>query len=372
MRNLILHVGHPKTGTTALQSVLAANSEQLLINHAVLYPIKTNPAKIKHSLAIPWLLGIEFEALRRAGRASGDELKNLSKEFWESIVEEANSSSYQWLVLSGEGFWNIKRLRSEQVNFFRSNLLKLADRITISGYLKSPAPYFLSMINQKLRNFRSVPMPSPKQYQGPIEAWEKIGADNYEWRLFDRQALENNDIVDDFCTRFLPETISTENLQRGTLEKSNESVSNEALALLEKIARMYPHLTEETIDYRRHKIIDILKSADQQIGGSKRPSLNDYAKSALINRCEDLEWLKERGIDFPDINADAITDKSAILPPTFTSVEAFCPIDKSRLRELESAAMGQIKALFKPKVRQLIWLFSGRKAAKNQNNSLDC
>lgn len=215
-------------------------------------------------------------------------------------------------------------------------------------------------------------MPSPKQYQGPIEAWEKIGADNYEWRLFDRQALENNDIVDDFCTRFLPETISTENLQRGALEKSNESVSNEALALLEKIARMYPHLTEETIDYRRHKIIDILKSADQQIGGSKRPSLNDYAKSALINRCEDLEWLKERGIDFPDINADAITDKAAVLPPTFTSVEAFCPIDKNRLRELESAAMGQIKALFKPKVRQLIWLFSRRKAAKNQNNSLDC
>lgn len=364
MRNLILHVGHPKTGTTALQSVLAANSEQLLANHSVLYPIKTNPAKIKHSLAIPWLLGIEFEALRRAGRASGEELIKISKEFWESIVEETNSSRYSWLVLSGEGFWNIKRLEHEQITLFKGHLQKLSDSITISGYLKSPAPYFLSMINQKLRNFRDVPMPSQKQYQGPIEAWEKMGADHYEWRLFDRRALENNDIVDDFCTRFLPDTICLKDLQRGELEKSNESVSNEALVLLEKIARDYPHLTEETIDYRRHKIVDILKSADQEIGGNTRPSLNEYATLALINKCEDLEWLNDRGIAFPDIDLSSIKTNGASLPPTFTCVEDFCPIDKCRLSELEAASMKQIKALFKPKSRRLTWLFSHRNATK--------
>jgi hypothetical protein len=228
----------------------------------------------------------------------------------------------------------------------------------VIAYLKSPAPYFLSKINQKLRNFRAVTLPRPNYLSGAIHDWESIGFDDYSWRIFDRTLLINQDIVDDFCTHYLPDSVSTTALAREGVEQANSSVSNEALVILEELTATHPVLLENVYDQRRYKIIEILKQSDGSIGGKSRPSLKESAAAGIVKRCSDLGWLQERGLSFPDIDPAWLHQTQATdLPETFTCVSDFCPIDSDRLAELRGVAGEAIEALFRPKPKRFFWHF---------------
>ncbi len=359
MPRLLLHIGHPKTGTTALQSVLSANTETLLNKGSILYPTKTEPKDFKHSFAIPWLFQAEHESIRRRSRLSGDNLKEMSRKYWHSLAEEIQQTKHETTILSAEGFWNIAREAPEgQARIVQSKLYELASHITIVAYLKSPTSYFLSKINQKIRNFKSVILPSRNYLSEAIRDWEEIGFDNYSWRIFDRSLLAGQDIAEDFCSHYLPKSINANLLTRDGVERANSSISNEALALLEKVMLDHPIVHQDTYDRRRHQIIQILKQSDQEIGGISRPSLKESAAATIIQRCSDLGWLQERGLSFPDIDPAWIHQTPTTdLPETFTCVSDFCPIDSDRLAELRGVAGEAIEALFRPEPKRIFWRF---------------
>jgi len=359
MPRLLLHIGHPKTGTTALQSVLSANAETLLNTASILYPTKTEPAEFKHAFVIPWLFQADNESIRRRSKASGNELKEISKQYWHSLATEVQQTNHNLSILSAEGFWSIVRRAPEgQSTFFHKKLYEIANHVTVIAYLKSPAPYFLSKINQKLRNFRAVTLPRPNYLSGAIQDWENIGFDDYSWRIFDRTLLTNQDIVDDFCSHYLADSLNTTSLRREGVEQANSSVSNEALVILEELTAAHPVLLEDVYDQRRYKIIEILKQSDRSIGGQSRPSLKESAAAGIVKRCSDLGWLQDRGLSFPDIDPAWIHQTPTTdLPETFTCVSDFCPIDSDRLAELRGVASEAIEALFRPKPKRVFWRF---------------
>jgi hypothetical protein len=361
MPRLLLHIGHPKTGTTALQSVLSANAKTLLNHASVLYPTKTEPAEFKHAFAIPWLFNADNDSIRRRAKASGDDLKEISKKYWHSLAAEVQQTNHKSCILSAEGFWDIaKQAPKEQTNFFRGKLYEIADHVKVIAYLKSPAPYLLSRINQNLRNFRSVALPSSNYLSEAIRDWESIGFDDYSWRIFDRRVLVNQDIVDDFCSHYLPRSLSSAALTRKGVEQANFSVSNEAMVILEELKATYPILLENVYDRRRHKIIRIVKKADQSIGGKSSPSLKESVAAGIVKRCSDLGWLQERGLSFPDIDPGWIHQtQTPDLPETFTCVSDFCPINSARLTELRGVAGETIEALFRPKPKYVFWRLPG-------------
>jgi hypothetical protein len=360
MTKLLLHVGHPKTGTTALQSVLSANAKTLLEKGSVLYPTRTKPQKIKHALAIPWLLGLEYEAVRRAANASDEKLLKISENYWRSITNEIETTKASNTILSAEGLWILRKASASQQANFRQSIEALSTDVSVAGYLKSPAPHFASMINQKLRNFREVTLPSPRFYRESIEAWESLRFNNYSWRIFDRNCLDNGDIIDDFCQQHLPDTISINDLNREGVEDANSSVSNEALVILEELAELHPDLKQNIHDQRRRIIVEILKEIDKQIGGNHRPSLTETATTAMISRCKDLAWLQDRGLSFPDINPDLIGAAGGPWPESFTRVSDFCPINTERLSSMRSASQPRIKKLFTSPTNRFFWPFRRR------------
>jgi hypothetical protein len=357
MPRLLLHIGHPKTGTTALQSVLSANAKTLLNKASVLYPTQTEPAEFKHHFLIPWLFQADNESIRRRSKASGDDLKKMSEQYWHSLTAEIQRTNHHTSILSAEGFWSVaRRVPKEQSAFFRGKLYEIFDHVKVIAYLKSPAPYFLSKINQKLRNFRAVTLPKSNYLSGAIQDWEKIGFDDYSWRIFDRTLLANQDIIDDFCTHYLPDSLSATDLTREGVEQANSSVSNEALAILQEITVAYPIILENVYDRRRYKIIEILQQSDQSIGGTSRPSLKESAAAGIVKRCSDLGWLKERGLSFPDIDPAWLHQtRTTELPETFTCVSDFCPIDSDRLAELRGVTGEAIEALFRPQPKRVFW-----------------
>ena len=361
MTRLLLHIGHPKTGTTALQSVLSANAEKLLREASILYPTKTTPTEYKHAFAIPWLLGLENEAIRRRGRCKNEELESLSRDYWMSLTSEIKTERPEHLILSAEGFWIMRKASPEKVVFFRKSLYELASKIKVAGYLKSPPSYFTSMINQKLRNFRQVYLPRSNYYRSSIEAWESTGFDECSWRIFDRSRLHNRDIVDDFCAHHLPSSLIPSTLNREGVEQANSSVSNEALIILEELASSQPILKNDIYEPRRSKVVDIIRQADSEIGGHSRPHLTEEATAGIISRCRDLAWLQSRGLTFPDIDPALINNPAIVeLPDSFTCVSDFCPIDSERLGHLRAATHKTLEKLFRPQARRFFWPFGAR------------
>lgn len=346
MTRLVLHVGQPKTGTTALQSVLAANAEQLLSKASVLYPTRTTPSEPKHAFAIPWLLGIDNAAIRRRTRVSGDELRRLSHGYWRSVLAEVQAARPDVLVLSAEGFWEFRQVPLGDRARLKKELYAIAVDVSVVGYIRSPAASFLSDLNQKLRNFRPIQMPRPDFYQSNMQAWESVGFDACSWRVFSRSALLNGDIVDDFCGQYLPASLLNVSLKRDGVERANASVSNEALVLLEELASRYSVLVHDLYDRRRSLIVEMLRRADAELGGRCRPSLRDAAAVALVQHCDDLGWLQERGLRFEDVDEALIGRGGSSSMAAYVQVSDYCPIDRQRLDAMRALVMGRIERLF--------------------------
>lgn len=355
MTRLLLHIGHPKTGTTALQTVFAANAARLRATASVCYPISTIPAEHKHALAIPWLLGLDNSAIRRRARCQGEALLTLSKTYWHSLLAESREWRSECIILSAEGFWPLHQAAPERIRFFRDCLYAIASHVSVIGYLRSPAPFFASRMNQKLRNYRQVVLPGVSHYRAAIEAWEAVGFDQSHWHIFDRDLLLNRDIVDDFCSRHLSGCVDVASLRRGDGEKGNASVSNEALVILQDVAATYPILRDDARDPRRQRIVEMLRCADAEIGGFRQPSLTEAARVAIVQRCEDLGWLQQRGLCFPDIDPSLITSQRP--EPgldRFSQVQDCCPIDPERLARLRAATGARIDALFSCAPRRVL------------------
>jgi hypothetical protein len=327
MTRLLLHIGHPKTGTTALQSVLSSNAATLLKEASVLYPTRTEPSEYKHALAIPWLFQADNESIRRRAHSSGDSLKAISRKYWESLVHEMKSTNHKHVIISAEGFWSILRRASDQQRtIFRNTLQEHVDHIRVIAYIKSPTSYFASKLNQKLRNFRPINLPRHDYISSAISGWEQLGFESYSWQIFDRTLLKNQDII------------------------------NEALAILEELTEKFPVLRDDVYDYRRPKIISILRKADSMIGGQTRPTLKESTKASIIQRSSDIGWLRNRGLIFPDIDTtEAKRLPSTDLPKTFTCVKDFCPINTERLAALRSTVWKPINQLFQPSWKRLFW-----------------
>lgn len=355
MTRLLLHIGHPKTGTTALQSVLSSNAAILLKEASVLYPTRTEPSEYKHALAIPWLFQADNESIRRRAHSSGDTLKAISQKYWESLARETQSTSHNQLIISAEGFWSILRRASDQQRtIFRNTLYEHAGHVQTIAYIKSPASYFASKLNQKLRNFRPVNLPRHDYISSAISGWEGLGFDSYSWQVFDRKLLKNQDIVDDFCEKHLPAGFDCKTLNRAGCEEANSSISNEALTILEELTAKFPILRDNVYDSRRSKIVSILRKADSMVGGQTRPTLKESARAGIIQRCSDIEWLRNRGLIFPDIDlTDMKHSPSTDLPETFTCVKDFCPISTERLADLRSTVRKPIQQLFQPSWKRL-------------------
>jgi len=360
MRSTLLHIGHPKTGTTALQSVFSKNSKVLLDQASALYPTRTTPQEYKHAIAIPWLFNADNAPIRRRTHAQGEELQRISMLYWESLVNEVVSTEYERLILSAEGFWTILRRSSQkQQQVFREKLYALSGEVQVIAYLKSPAPYFLSRINQKLRNYKSVTLPRRSYLSSAIQGWENLGFDEYSWRIFDRKSLVNHDIVEDFCANYLPKTFDVSLLNRAGIEEANSSVSNEALVIIEEITKAHPTLSQNIYDRRRSKVVSILRNADLEIGGALRPTLRESARDGIIGRCEDLHWLQERGLVFQDIDYSCLNQIACKnMPDEFTCVADFCTINEERLSSLRSVANPKIQKLFTDSKKRLFWPFS--------------
>ncbi|MCO5147275.1 MAG: hypothetical protein M9895_13995 [Aquamicrobium sp.] len=345
MTHLILHIGHPKTGTTALQTVLSTNADRLL-EAGVLYPTKAKPSFHNHALAKPALTGCDDHVIRGRYGLEGDELRRLSERYWDSVKAETKQHSHDTLILSWEWLWDVDAARSE---YFRKRLLEVCDHITAVGYLRDPARFFLSMMNQRIRMFRGILLFQEDYYRSVIDAYRENGFET-SINVFESAHFANGDIVTDFCTKYLRPDLPA--LERGgNAERGNESISNEAMVILQEVARAHstssPDASPDARDSRRSKTVRIVYEADRALGGNLRPSLKPEIEAAQVARSTDLIWLRdEAGIQFANVDYDLVGTTGHPDLASLHSVEDFSPIDPDRLAALRAMTERKIARVY--------------------------
>ena len=305
-----VHIGMPKTGTTTLQRTFTANT-RLLEESGILYPSMLSSSSMNHRI-LAYYTREPSHYPRHMRRLKNEAVsRDLINEIKFSVDSSLKSRDYAHLVFSAESlFYPIQQVKRIP---FREFMSSLDSSPTFVAYLRSPASFYLAVCQQKLRASTRLKSLTPPRYYGVLNSYRETFPDSrIRVSLFERKALVNNDIVDDFCSKYL----SSSSIDPATLKSisdSNISLSPEAMAAsrLYRMAFWSDHDDEHTPGTK--KLINTLRKADRQLG-IKKASLKPEIKQALeAHSASDLLWLKEtHDIVFSDILYESLTAKPSL------------------------------------------------------------
>lgn len=344
MRHLILHIGQEKTGTTTLQATLAASREALLA-HDVLYIPSVRTGNQRG--IIPHFLGCDAMFPRRdvqLGRNAADYLRN-SKAEWDALCAAVARHPSRTIVISAEQLFVVSRFPGFPEML--TALCGLADRVTVVAYLRDPAPHFLSLVQEVLKDHGNLPTGIGNRNRDqltPFLAQEGVAVAVHR---FAPETLIAGDIVTDFVTRHLPD-VPLSALVRPERD-INTSLSAEAMAVLQAIHddRFPPGHSDLRKMGRR--VISWVREIDPQLPGFRRPALRPGMAQRLYALSTDHDWLAAHfGITFPPppadhaAAADAANVSGALGPPH--AVSDLCLVDPARADVIWEALAVRAKA----------------------------
>ena len=183
---LFLHIGHPKTGTTGIQTFLLTNRERFL-EAGLLYP-QTGVEDSAHRLLSPSFYSLRFR-------------ENRSPAVWSALAREIRKSSLPVIVLSCEAFW------FDHPRTF-APLLELAE-VTVVAYLRRQDHLAESRHAQRIRSYMNMDLRRPDlagYAEEPLTDFHRdlsrfaslVGKDHMLVRPFEPGSLCQNDPALDF------------------------------------------------------------------------------------------------------------------------------------------------------------------------------
>jgi len=322
---IILHMGQGKTGTTALQHMLAA-ARGALAERGVLYP-EMAPGAVAHHLLIalcegpdrlPPHVALPFggaEATRRAA------LEGLAR-----IGAEAARTKPDLIVLSSETL--VFGTTAEGKVRLARLLASLTGDIRPVLYLREPAGLYLARLQERAKVAATPLPPGPQPIRAALEDTEAAFGRPPELGAYDPAALAGGDIVTDFAARFLPGRIDPALLPPRRL---NQGLSAEATLLMARFRALVAPGRDWQADPRGTRLISLISRIEAAQGGGQRARLVPGLAAAIRRASVDYLWLRDRfGLSFPEIDYRAID--GAALPESLghAPIKALIKIDDAR------------------------------------------
>ena len=278
---VVLHIGTEKTGSTAIQAYLRENQRALREAHGTLIPAALGGAAATH-LAAACQRRETPDALRSArGLDTLEAVLAYSNTLAGQLREELASAQPDQLLLSCENFTSRLQTR-EEVEALRDFLQPFAASVKVVVYLRDQVDMITSSYTTKVRNgftgqFRFPPQGAERSdahYDALLELWSVVfGAANMDVRLYDKNRLEDADIVTDFCQA----TGIPADLPRSD-PRPNRSPDVHILELLRRLNEEIPHridggpnplrgdLADAVFALNADNTGDALRAADTSLG----------------------------------------------------------------------------------------------------------
>lgn len=325
--SIFLHLGLQKCGSTAIQHGLRSISEQL-VGEGLYYPDGD------HAIFASYYAGSRPDFFHNWVHGRTDQEKNCEEDraFFEGVFEGARAAACRTLVLSYEGFPN---LRPAEVEAMVRDLLTRAERVVGIVYCRHPLSFAPSEISQRARSgvttavFTSAPPLLPfKNYLPKFVS--AFGLPNMVARDFDRRALADGNVIADFLG-LLPVSPTLRRDAPAITPPSSMSLSTEAVRIAEKLAALADADQPMAHAFRPH-----LQQFLMDIEGTPI-RLSDEEKAFLLAESEPhLAYLSETfGLDLlaPPDTGDG--DEQALFGPAF--VESLARAVRRLLDEIESS-----------------------------------
>lgn len=272
MRDLIIHIGRHKSGTTAIQKFLTRNRERLQ-QHGIYVPSNGPTGPAHHHLSQP----MQEASLRSSGIKDPREIETL-EEFQDEI---SNVDPALRIVITSEAFQNcdpqfVKRafadFRARIVVYVRNQLDYLAtsytQRVHATNYSGSLQDYF--------RNIYSV------NYFRFLASWSEGFPHDFVVRRYRREDLLQGDVVQDFITHGL-DLKDQQGLRFGPDVDPNPSINA-------RVVQFKRHLNQQKLvdERKNHLVYKALPKMNEHFPG-KKLRLPENVKNQLVWECYDSD-----------------------------------------------------------------------------------
>lgn len=283
---LILHIGAPKTGSTAIQAALRLNKH--MIADAGGYFHDADERALTTLYANPGKRFFLQERLRHGDQATAEAWSDGQWTWFENQIDKRRP---KFAVVSSEHFVNAR--------FFDQMLERFQKRfseVVAIGYVRDPVDLYPSGVDQRIRGGAPLSrLPTPEDFPFVIDRKLKrmrslLGAENLTVRNFARSNLKDGDIIADFMDVFARQAgISLEGAE--TPPRLNDSLCAAAalwlLSVNEQIDYLDPDV-DQGVAAERFETIKRLRSAEELQEFPKLKLTHPLLISALRHMTHDV------------------------------------------------------------------------------------
>lgn len=192
-KRLYIHIGRPKSGSTAIQHFLYSNRDALE-RHGCLYPRTGTLFQASHNLSLIFLPGLE----------DAQTIQNETpKTLYTQLVKEVNASNVDRAIVSSENFFLIEpkklpKILQQELDVKIVCYVRRQDEVLISSYLQEVRDNWISG-NVSFEEYLSNPdRQRLLDYFSVIKCWAKVfGTDNVIVRVYEDGQMQGGDIYND-------------------------------------------------------------------------------------------------------------------------------------------------------------------------------
>lgn len=327
-RQFLLHMGHPKTGTSALQRALRA-SEKQLAQQGTLYP---DANWVRHNHRVHFIDVLQRKQSNLVLKLGGsNRAREAAEAGWQRLSQELESGVFDRVIMSSEGLLGNAQRADRQV--LTDRLSRVTNQpIRALAYIREPSRYYLSQLQQRLKGGRGMEMPRAHKWSRSIKfCRQELGFD-LEVRAYDRNKLIKADIVADFWDWAQLDPA----LQPQKQLEVNVSLSSEAMAVLLALGLKSPAKTKSQL-YRQRQLVRAVRKTDQELAQPSRPTLRPEWRDYVSRINQDYLVLRDDfGLTYPDLDYDLIGQDLPDKPPRLEKVQDLCDCKEDRLAELKA------------------------------------
>lgn len=301
-KEIILHIGSHKTGTTTVQRALFQNAD-ILLKHDVCYPIiPNNYNNHDHGRSLATLFSTRPEKIPgniRARLTDPTNIKKIKKHYRAALEDYLYNPKIQKVIFSGELLF---LLRNEEVKRLYQWLSQFSNNITVVCCTRNPVDWYTSWAQQHLKSrsatidsyFETMCAPENQQDFKCIKNYDCIknyiahfGKDKVVVYDFDKH---RENLYQKFLGSCSLEKKLIEELSNKPTVNRNESLSHEATIILDRMNALKPDTTKPKMSAKEAKYLFRIK-------GGKLELPNKPFKKALMHQQQSITWIAE---NYPD------------------------------------------------------------------------